>query len=281
MILYYLLRIIGHLPFFVTYFISDLLFFISYYIIHYRKKVVYENLKIAFPELRESVRRQIAKKFYHNLCDIILETIKVQSMKRSDFTERVKIRHKEIIQEYLNQGRPVLAIVGHVGNHEWEGIASGIQYGCSTDTIYKPLKDAYIDKLVKNIRSRFGNHLIPMKDTFREILKRKNIIRMIAVAGDQTPPKDEIEYRKTFFGRETPFYIGAQTLAEFGKYPVIFCYMRKIRKGYYELVIEKLAEPPYEGNNTRIIDLFVERLEQVIRQYPDSWLWSHRKWKHG
>ncbi|OFY64051.1 MAG: hypothetical protein A3H98_04090 [Bacteroidetes bacterium RIFCSPLOWO2_02_FULL_36_8] len=281
MILYYLLKITGHLPFFAIYFLSDVLYYISFYVIRYRKKVAFENLNIAFPELNKLEKQAIMKKFYHNLCDLIMETIKVQSMDPSDFKERVSIKNSEIMISYLLSKTSVIALVGHVGNHEWMGIAGGIHWGYPVDTIYRPLRNKAVDALLRETRKRFGNYLIPMKETTKEFLKRKEILRMIAIAGDQTPPKDEINYWGNFFGRKTPFYNGTQKLAEFTKLPVIFGYMKRIKRGYYEMVIEKLAEPPYMGNNNEIIDLYVERLEKVVRQYPDLWLWSHRKWKYS
>lgn len=278
-LLFAILKLIGHLPFRIIYSLSDLLYFISYYLIRYRREVVKLNLQNAFPLKAGKEIKLIEKKFYKHLCDMIVEILKVQSMTTNDFRERLVFENDAFIFDSFKKNQSSIALVGHIGNHEWLGIAAGIHFGVSVDTIYKQLNNKLMDYFIKNLRSRFGNYQIEMKTTLRELIKRKNINRMIAVAGDQAPPKGESYYQTKFLNQNTSFYTGFYKIAQITGYMVFFGYMKRIKRGFYKVVCEKIAEAPFPDNPDQLIQIYVDKLDQVIQQNPELWLWSHRRWK--
>src|SRR6187431_2879828 len=115
---YGLLWLISLLPFRILYFISDAFYGLIYYIIGYRKDVVMNNLLIAFPEKTEKERIVIAKKFYHNLIDTFIETIKMISVSNK-FIEKRFTANWKLLNDIYPSGKSVQLHLGHNFNWEW------------------------------------------------------------------------------------------------------------------------------------------------------------------
>ncbi|MDQ3292073.1 MAG: lauroyl acyltransferase, partial [Bacteroidota bacterium] len=177
-LLWWLLLAIAWLPFPVLYFFSNILFFILYYLIGYRKKVVMQNLQRAFPEKTDSERLLIAKQFYRNLTDIVLETVKLAVISQQELKTRVQILNPEVIEDETSKGKIVLAMGGHQGNWEWAP-AGGIPFlNCPIDVVYKPLSNTFFEAFVYGIRTRLGPNLVRMKDSLRHLILHKNQPRL-------------------------------------------------------------------------------------------------------
>ena len=99
LIVYPFLWLISKLPFPIFYLISDILFVIIYYLIGYRRKVVQENLGIAFPEKMEKERKKIEKAFYKHMCDMFLEMIKTLSISKKELKKRFVYKNIEALCE--------------------------------------------------------------------------------------------------------------------------------------------------------------------------------------
>ena len=89
--------VLSRLPFGVLYVLADVIFMLTYYIIGYRRKVVFDNLRKAFPEKNEAEIRHIAKGFYHNLTDIMVETLKGLTISADEVRQRIKVTNSEVI----------------------------------------------------------------------------------------------------------------------------------------------------------------------------------------
>jgi KDO2-lipid IV(A) lauroyltransferase len=131
-------------------------------------------------------------------------------------------------------------------------------------------------------RSRYGSLLIPMKFVIREIIEnRKNDTRALyALITDQIPAKGDINYWTTFLNQETPVYLGTEKIASKYDMAVVFFNVQKIRRGYYTLSLELLFEHSTGLPENLITETHVKRLEEIIREKPEFWIWSHRRWKH-
>lgn len=104
-ILYALLKLISYFPFWIIYRISDLLYPLMYYVIRYRKKVVFENLNLAFPEKTKKEKILIAKKFYRHFCDLLLEVIKTFSISKKELLKRLRYTNPECLYEEYEKKR--------------------------------------------------------------------------------------------------------------------------------------------------------------------------------
>ncbi|HYG39288.1 MAG TPA: lysophospholipid acyltransferase family protein [Cytophagales bacterium] len=275
----FFIKFISHLPLSILYLLSDFLYFLLYHVIQYRKKVVFNNLKIAFPDHSEAEHSRVARDFYKNLSDIIVETIKAYSISPAALTRRIKISNIELINEYYKKQVPIIVMTSHLCNWEWLLISNCILLDYEVDGVYKKLNNKAFEKFMKEMRGRFGANMIEKNNLIRTIAQRRNIPRIIAMVSDQTPASSPTNKYYPFFGREIPFYTGAEKIAQMTKYPVLFVSMTRLSRGQYEVTFEKLADPPYTENQD-ITSKYVSMVEKEIRKNPENWLWSHKRWKH-
>ena len=92
--------------------------------------------------------------------------------------------------------------------------------------------------------------------------------------------RDEEKHWTRFLNQDTAFFVGADKIARITRAPVFFVGMTRMRRGYYEARLQLLAEPPYAGEGTDIIERYARVAEAHITQHPADWLWMYRKWKY-
>ncbi|MBQ0740274.1 lipid A biosynthesis acyltransferase, partial [Aquimarina celericrescens] len=98
---------------------SDAVYILVYNVFAYRKKVVVNNLKLAFPDYSKSQHEAIAKKFYKHLCDMIFEAIKSISISKEEAEKRFQLENLSIFSELEKKNKSAVLILGHYGNWEW------------------------------------------------------------------------------------------------------------------------------------------------------------------
>lgn len=245
----------------------------------YRLKVVADNLRKCFPGKKVSELKVIEKKFYRHLCDLTVEVIKGHHISAASLKKRARITNPEVLQDLIDEGNSVLALTAHHCNWEWIILGCSAEYDFPLDALYKPLSNKYFDKMMLEVRGRFGNTPVPTKNLVREIIRRKSVVRAFGILGDQTPTKGQDKVWLRFLGRDTAFFTGSQKLAFLTGYPVIFVRMNKIKRGFYEITFEKLATPPHAKDDDFITRRYVTFIEEQVLRQPEYYLWSHRRWK--
>lgn len=284
-ILYYLFyginRLVTLLPLRVLYIFSDIVYLLLYYFPSYRRNVVAVNLKNSFPEKNEEELRCVEKKFYKHLADVFIETLKLTHFSKSQLMRRFTVSNLEIIEKLFDERRDIIAVLGHYNNWEWLAVFP-LYTKYKSVSIYKPLQNKFFDRFINNLRSQNGMVLTPMSKIIREIINdRKNSINTIsAFISDQTPVKSEIKYWTTFLNQDTPIYMGTEKVASKYDMAVVFFNIQKIKRGYYNLNIELLFDHTAGLPEHQITETHVKRLEEIIREKPEYWIWSHRRWKH-
>lgn len=273
--------VITLLPLNVLYVFSDFLYLLLFYFPSYRKKIVEENLMNSFPEKTEAERRIIEKKFYRHLADLFVEVLKLTHMSKEELKRRFRIKNIELLERLLHEKRDIIAIMGHYNNWEWLTV-----FPLFTDyksiSIYKPLHNRHFDHLLNSFRTKFGMVLTPMSAILRELItdRNNNINTLSAFISDQTPPLTEIRYWTTFLNQETPIYMGAEKIASRYDMALVFFHIRKESRGHYCLDVELLFEHTAGLHDHIITESHVRKLEDIIRQKPEYWIWTHRRWKH-
>ncbi|MFD2245919.1 lysophospholipid acyltransferase family protein [Pontibacter ruber] len=281
--LWLLLKGLSLLPLRVLYVLSEFLFLIIYYGIGYRKKVTMQNLRNSFPEKNEQEIHQIAKDFYHQLTDVIVEILKLVTISREELKRRLVFANQEVLDDFVQQGKPVITMGSHSGNWEWILSAGAVQFDFPAEGVYKPLNNAFFEEFMLYLRSRMGARLIKMKDTLRDFAANRNKPRVVAMLSDQTPLRSEITFWTTFLNQDTPFYVGAEKLARKFNYPVLFLDVYRVKRGYYRLAFEVISDGsplPDTGTEYPITVAFAQKLEAAIRRAPADYLWTHKRWKH-
>jgi len=282
-IAYYALRVLALLPLPVFYFFADILYYFVYYLLKYRRGTVYSNLTKAFPEKSKKEIATIQKAFYHHFSDFLVESLKTIQLNKSQLARRFRFVNPELFTQYYEQGKSVVLVSGHYGNWEWMvHIQEKVRHRFYA--IYKPLKNKQHDQLIKKIRGKYDSvdQLIPMNDVFRYIINFEKEKQPVIVwfLADQSPPVD-YPFWTNFLNRETPFYNGPEKIARKFDFPVVYLSITKTGRGYYEAEFKTLCEQSAGTKPDEITRLVVKALEAEIKNHPENWLWSHKRWKHS
>ncbi|MEA1785197.1 lysophospholipid acyltransferase family protein [Arenibacter sp. GZD96] len=271
---------ISLMPMPILYVVSDGLFFLLYYVFKYRRKVVYDNLKHAFPSKSSAEIKKIERNFYRHFCDIIFESIKTLTASKKFVRKHLTLKNPDFLEHYINERKNILLYTAHQGNWEWL-IFLPIFFPYQANTFYKPLKNKYFDGLAKRIRERFGVHCVPSEKGYRTLIGLKDSKDPVlnCIIGDQSPTKTSTKYWFEFLNRETAFFTGAEKIAKKTDPVVVFPYFKKWKRGYYELQFQLIDEKPSLVKNKELVYKYASTLENAISSSPELWLWSHRRWK--
>lgn len=251
-------------------------------VVRYRRQVVQDNLLNAFPDKNEKERKTIERKFYRNLSDLLFEIIKSRTIHRKQITKRVAFENEALLDELYQKKKSIIMVIGHCGNWEWMTTVLEMKSPYRVFAVVKPMKDPFFENYLAKIRTRFNatGGLIPFKMTLKKMIQLKDELTITIIAGDQTPVKKDIQYRTTFLNQETPVYLGVEKIARKLNHAVVFCNVQRIKRGYYKAQFIMLEEAPQLTGDFEITGQHVAMLDKVIKENPDNWLWSHRRWKH-
>lgn len=276
----FLIKLFSRLPFWILYKISDFAFFISYRVVRYRRKLVMKNLRNSFPEKNQQELIAIEKEFYKNLCDYAVETLKLLTISKEELARRMVYKDAPKVKAYRDANQSIIFLASHQFNWEWLLVAGNIYLPFGVDFVYQPIKSELFERFSLLSRTRFGAYPIKRAEVAREAIKRKNILRGVAIVADQYPGrKSDRKYEATFLNQSTVFFYASNQLALLTQYPVFFGNIKKVKRGYYEMTLDEIALPPYGKESTVVVENYVRAVEGLIREYPSGWLWSHNRWK--
>lgn len=274
------MKLFSRLPMAVLYLISDILFRMVYTVAGYRRSVTRRNLERSFPEKTPGEREQIARNYYRYLCDIMAESMKTGAMTGEQLSERMVFRNPEVVNRFYEEGKSVIIMAMHYGNWEWLlHMPLLLRHHCYF--VYKPLSNPIFDRYLNRLRARFGGETVSMSLVLRKLLEaeRRGERVLTWLAADQAPPWNH-PFWTTFLNQETIFFNGPAKLARRFGHPVLFQRVRRISRGRYETWFEVLFEDPREVPEETIIKNYIAKAEEVIREDPCCYLWSHKRWKY-
>lgn len=271
------LRLLSRLPLPVLYALTGGLSFLVHRVVGYRTRVVRSNIARCFPQLTPAEQRQLALGFYRNLGQLVAELIKSATLTPAELNQRVVLANPELVGDLLQAG-PVLIVAAHHCNWEWLLLSLSLQLKQPLTGAYKPLHDAYGERLMRNLRSRFGGHLVPAKQLLTDILKDRST-RAIAMVADQEPVTSDYKHWTSFLGTPTAFYMGPEKIAQVTRFPVVFAGMQRTARGHYVVRFELLAAPRERFSAGVITERYARAVEALVAAAPANWTWSHRRWK--
>jgi KDO2-lipid IV(A) lauroyltransferase len=284
-IIYYLtlpfIYLLSVVPFRLLYIISDGLYLLLYYVIGYRKEVVHSNLTNAFAQKTPAEILTLEKNFFRYFCDLLLETFKTLSITPEKMLQHCSIDPAAtlLFDQLAAENKSIIIVMGHTGNWEWAGNTFSLCCKHQLYVIYHPLANKYFNGLICRMRERFGTRLIPMKETFRDIVKNRHELTATAFIADQSPNPNNAHWMK-FLQQDTAVFMGTERIAKKIKYPIVFVSVKRLTRGYYTLIAELLQSPPYADNDGTITEIHTKKLEADILAQPETWLWGHKRWKH-
>lgn len=279
-IFYYLIiKPLSFLPMWALYVLSDLLYLIMRCGLTYRKKVVFSNLSLAFPNKPHEEIRAIAWKFYRHFCDLLAESVRLFSISKEEAIARFKVVNPEVLDALALQSKSALLVGGHYNNWELFAVATAPQIPHQLLGIYTPLTNAFFERKFSESRSKFGLVLVPKKMVKETFERYRNHLTVTTFAIDQSPRKSQKVYWTRFLGQDTAVHFGAEKYAKDYHYAVVYGSARKVKRGYYELRFELIEANAPETQEGAITGRMTHLLEQQIHEFPEYWLWTHKRWK--
>jgi Kdo2-lipid IVA lauroyltransferase/acyltransferase len=274
-----MIKFFSRLPMWVLYAFSTFLYLLAFYVVRHRHHVIREQIRKVFPDLSDAEQVRIHKRYLRNFCDVLMEVVKSVSMRADDMRDRMRIVNLEAARRHLDAGQSVMFVTSHLCNWEWLLHGMALQLGYPLDAAYKPLHDQWAERLMLKIRSRFGARLVPAKELLADFLKRRGIVRALAMNADQAPVSTDKRYWTQFLGQDTAFYVGADQIARATRLPVLYVSMRRVRRGYYEADLQPLWDGREATEPNTVTERYARACEIDVLKSPADWLWSYRRWR--
>lgn len=283
-IFYAFIWLLSWLPLPLLYLLSDFVLYpVVYYLVGYRKKVARENLKNSFPEKSTKELRKIERDFYHYFSDLLIEIMYMMHISEQEMSHRFTPVNVNVILEQYAQGKSVMGMTSHYGNWEWASCYSMyLPEESPVYNIFKKLTNKNFGKLINGWRTRFGGKAVDMKNLLRLMvrLKKEEKNATFGMISDQSPLRSHIQHWTRFLNQETPVIVGTEQLAKKFDYPVFYFHINRLKRGYYECEFYPITLSPLETSEFEITDRYTQILEEKIKEHPEFWLWTHKRWKH-
>ncbi len=269
------------LPFRALYGVSDALAFILLRLVGYRRAVVWDNLRRAFPEKSEAELRAIVWSSYRNLTDVMLETMKSYTLSLTEIDRRCRVLNPDLVNRYLDRRQSIILSGAHYNNWEYSGLTMPPTFHGDTVTAYKPISNRHMDTYVNRSRARTGMIMVDMEGTFSAMRQREREGQptVYILLADQSPSSRKSAHWVDFLGRETASVPGVDVLARKFNFPVLFYEVRRLKRGFYEVEFSEICPEPAGVEPQAITQAFARHLETILRRQPENWLWSHKRWK--
>lgn len=281
-ILFFVLVIlIGIIPFAVLFGVSNFLRFLLYHVAGYRRKVIIQNLQLVYPTWNSEQKRRILWLTYKNLADVFLEGVKAFTMTPKQVIRRHRLANPEVLNDFYRDGKSVIGVTAHYGNWEWGSLSASLQTNFNVVALYKRIDNPYIDRFVRRNRSKFGTTLASINETSQTFEKYSQTPTAFLMAADQRTLRSKLDeaYWVNFLGIETAFLHGPEKYARMYNLPVVYIDVQRKKRGFYEIELTVLTNNPAELPDGEITRRYAHKLEQIIQNQPENWLWSHRRWK--
>ncbi|ROI05571.1 MULTISPECIES: lysophospholipid acyltransferase family protein [unclassified Chryseobacterium] len=276
-----ILFFISKLPLRVLYIFSDIIFFLNYYLVGYRKKVITQNLKNSFPDKSDEEIKKIRKKFYLNFSDYLVETIKSFSISETESRVRMQHINQELFHDAKREGKNIILLAGHVFNWEWINALARIIPQSHCHPVYRKVNSDFWENQMKKVRNKFGNEALEANAVILNIFRSKNNgDSAYMFVADQTPHFAHVTYGLEFLNQRTPVFIGYDKLATRMDLVFIYCEMKKVKRGYYQVNYHRIEPDGEKFTEYEVVRKFHKLLENTLHKHPDNYLWSHRKWKY-
>lgn len=270
--------VISLLPMSFLYSVASFTFFVAYHIVGYRKAVVFQNVARSFPEKRYGEVHAIVRKFYACFVSYFAEIIKNVSVPAEVLDKKIIFENLELINQYINSGRDVIACLGHCGN--WE-MLNFMPYKIPHEiyAVYKPLRSGAMNRLMIKQRSRFGIKLLADSAVVRHVLSKGSNPAVYLFPADQCPHIKDEKYRFTLLNQETYFFSGMEKLARKGRTAVIYLHITQLSKGNYKIVCLPICSKAESTTDGEITKKYINLLTENIIEEPYGSLWTHKRWK--
>jgi KDO2-lipid IV(A) lauroyltransferase len=240
------------------------------------RRVAMRNLEAALPELGAARHKEIVDGVFRSIARVLVSFARFPSIRRDNLDEWIRVEGVEHVDAAFQRGRGVLFATAHLGN--WELSAySWAWLRAPMNVVVRPLDNPSIDRLVERRRALSGNRPIGKRGFARSILQALAANEAVGILIDQNTSADSGVFVE-FFGMPACASTGlAKFAAHSGAAAVPGFALWHEDEGKY--VLRFYPPVPITGDAAHDTQVLQAVLEEVIRTYPDQWLWVHRRWK--
>ena len=262
--------------------LSYLLAAFFYYLVPIRKKTVKENLQKAFPACSKSKINKIAFGSYLSFCITLIEILYLPAISKSELESAVNYTDIPLMREKYNEGKGLIFLGAHFGNWEYIALSVAVRLEIPITVIVKTQRNTLVTNWLDDVRVRFGNKIVHLGISIRQVYKELKEKRIVAMVADQRGPSEGI--RINFMGRKASVFSGPALLALKTGAPIIFGITIRQPDFSYKTAIEVISTDDLpEEDELKVTELSQRHatvLEKYIKQFPEQWFWMHKRWKY-
>ena len=246
------------------------------------RRLVLENLKIAFEkEYTDEERAKIALRSYQNMAKSGLEFFRLPRLSDEDILRMMTIEGEEHLKRAVEAGKGVMIVSAHFGNWEWLAVRM-IAMGYKLTAVGRDQNDVLINDIIKKLRTGRGATIIPRRTpVYEQIMTCLRNNELVALVADQNAGRGGIFV--DFFGKPASTFKGPGLFAVKSGCAVIAIFAVRLGYDRHHAIITPPITIDSTGDENQDIILYTKAytkvIEDIIRKYPDHWLWSHRRWK--
>lgn len=237
---------------------------------------------MCFPEKDGKWYKEIAKNSYKNVCLVLFEVLYIPKITPNKLKEMIEGDYSDFIEAY-NKNKGVVLVSGHISNWELSASSGNVNNGIKIFCIARPQTNELVNKKINLYREKFGNEVIETGANLRLIHEKINEKGVVAFIIDQSAPP-EYSYFTEFFGVKVASYSGAGKIALKYDTEVVFGVIVRKADFNYSPVFINIRTDDLTGTFEEKAKVLTARmnktLENIIRQYPEQWLWFHRRFKN-
>ena len=241
------------------------------------KKLIYKNIKRAFPNIKQNKIKKISEGMWNNYGRIFAEYMFLKKFRMSQKNSNITVEGQEVLDEIKNLDKPVVFISGHFSNFEL--MAMQIEKsGIKLSAIYRPLNNKFLNTIMESIRKKFicKNQIKKGIGGIKELVRLQKKNYSTALMIDQRVTEG---IESDFFSTKAlTTTIPAQLVKKF-RTPIVPVFIERIDKVNFKITVNKPLNFSNNSSIQKITDELNKVLEKMILHKPDQWIWSHNRWK--
>ena len=255
---------------------------VVFYCIPIRRSLTLNHLRMAFPQKSQEEIKAIALAAYRNLVISLLEVFWFSRLTPELVKEIVRMPDSSLMESRLREGKGLIMLGGHFGNWELIAIAVGLLTGHPLTIIVQRQRNRYVDAFMNKNRTIFGNKVVEMEKAPRQIIATLRENGVVAMLADQSGPQEGLFVN--YFGRPASTHRGPAVFSVRTGAPIIMAFILRQADGRYIVEFKEVDTENVSGSDDSKVEQITARhvavLEDYASQYPDHWLWMHKRWKH-
>jgi KDO2-lipid IV(A) lauroyltransferase len=252
------------------------------------RRIARINLELAFGSDLAKLGgvNRVLRGVYVHMVTLVIEIAHMFSATADEVRSRVSYEGLEAYQAVRASGRPVVILTGHVGNFDLMALAHSA-HGHPLSFLARPMDNPLVYEHLNRMRRRFGNDVLDKKGSGKDAFRVLRSGGVLGILGDQNATREEGDFVE-FFGTAACTHVSIAKLALKTQAAIVPAFIARNRDGSHTIHVGPPIEPTSTGHpreDALATTQEVARVtEQIIRRFPEQWLWGHRRWKtrpHG